>query len=44
MRIAIAMLVVTLAALAAGCNTISGIGQDVKAVGRGIEKAAEKAK
>ncbi len=29
---------------AAGCNTIEGVGKDVKAAGGGIEKAAEKTK
>ncbi|CAG0979666.1 hypothetical protein BURK1_01675 [Burkholderiales bacterium] len=28
----------------AGCNTISGVGQDVKAGGAAIERAAEKSK
>jgi len=32
------------ALLAAGCNTVEGFGQDVKGAGRGIEKAADKAK
>ena len=31
-------------ATAAGCNTIEGLGKDVKAAGGGIEKAAEKTK
>jgi predicted small secreted protein len=37
----------TLAALAvvlAACNTVEGLGKDVKAAGGGIEKAAEKTK
>jgi predicted small secreted protein len=32
------------ALLLAGCNTIEGIGKDVKKGGEAIEKAAEKAK
>ncbi|MEP7061175.1 MAG: entericidin A/B family lipoprotein [Betaproteobacteria bacterium] len=31
-------------ALVSGCNTIEGAGQDVKAGGHAIEKAADKAK
>jgi len=30
--------------LLAGCNTLSGAGQDVQAAGSAVEKAAEKAK
>ena len=32
------------AAIVAGCNTIEGLGKDVKKGGEVIEKAAEKAK
>ena len=32
------------AAAVAGCNTVEGLGKDVKAAGGGIEKAAEKTK
>ena len=28
----------------AGCNTMEGVGQDVSATGRAVEKAADKAK
>jgi len=28
----------------AGCNTVEGVGKDVKATGQAIEKAAEKTK
>lgn len=35
---------VAAAVLLAGCNTIEGIGKDVKKGGEAIEKAAEKAK
>ena len=31
-------------AFAAGCNTVEGVGKDIKAAGGGIEKAAEKTK
>jgi predicted small secreted protein len=34
---------ITLSALA-GCNTMEGVGQDVSATGRAVEKAADKAK
>jgi len=37
-----AMLAAT--ALAAGCNTIEGVGKDVKAAGSSVEKAAAKNK
>jgi predicted small secreted protein len=30
--------------IAGGCNTIEGVGKDVKATGAGIEKAAEQSK
>ena len=29
---------------AVGCNTVEGVGKDVKAAGGAVEKAAEKAK
>ena len=31
-------------AFAGGCNTVEGMGKDIKAAGGGIEKAAEKTK
>jgi predicted small secreted protein len=31
-------------AVTAGCNTVEGMGKDIKAAGGGIEKAAEKTK
>ena len=31
-------------AMVSGCNTVEGAGQDVKATGHAIEKAADKAK
>ena len=33
-----------LALVVAGCNTVEGVGKDVKATGNAIEKAADKAK
>lgn len=42
MRKFLAFIAATL--LMAGCNTIEGIGKDVKKGGEAIEKAAEKAK
>ncbi|WP_051378998.1 entericidin A/B family lipoprotein [Derxia gummosa] len=39
----IALLLAVMAALSA-CNTISGIGKDVQAGGKAVEKAAEKTK
>ncbi|HYG85558.1 MAG TPA: entericidin A/B family lipoprotein [Azospirillum sp.] len=35
---------ITAAALLAGCNTIQGVGQDIKAGGAAIERAAGKTK
>jgi predicted small secreted protein len=32
------------AVAAAGCNTVEGMGKDVKAAGGAVEKAAEKSK
>ncbi len=40
----IAIIIASAFALLAGCNTVEGFGQDVKATGSGIEKAADKAK
>ena len=42
MKKVISLLAVCLAV--AGCNTIEGVGKDVKKGGEAIEKAAEKAK
>jgi predicted small secreted protein len=36
--------VVVLAMLLPGCNTIEGMGKDVQAAGRGVEKAADNVK
>ena len=35
---------IALSALLVGCNTIEGVGKDIKKGGEKIEKAAEKAK
>jgi predicted small secreted protein len=35
---------ITLATALAACNTIEGVGKDVKATGQAIEKAADKNK
>ena len=38
------MLWLVLATVVGGCNTVEGMGKDVKAAGGAIEKAAEKTK
>jgi predicted small secreted protein len=38
------MTVLGFALVAAGCNTVEGVGKDVKASGEAIEKAADKNK
>ena len=40
----IAIIIASAFALLAGCNTVEGFGQDVKGAGKGIEKAADRAK
>ena len=35
---------IAMCALLAGCNTIEGVGKDIKKGGEAIEKAADKAK
>ncbi len=40
----IAIIIASAFAMLVGCNTVEGFGTDVKGAGRGIEKAAEKAK
>jgi predicted small secreted protein len=45
MRKLIALLAaVGLAVVVSGCNTVEGMGKDVKAAGGAVEKAAEKSK
>jgi predicted small secreted protein len=43
-RIAAALLSVGLVLSMAGCNTVEGLGKDVKAAGGAVEKAANKTK
>ena len=38
------LLAATIALALAGCNTVEGLGKDIKKGGEAIEKAAEKAK
>lgn len=40
-QIALASFILTVAALLAGCNTVEGAGQDVKAGGRAIERSVQ---
>ena len=44
MRTFIVMCLAASLALLAGCNTVEGAGKDVKAVGQGVENAADSAK
>jgi predicted small secreted protein len=44
MKLAFAALAFLLAAAAAACNTVEGIGQDAQAAGQAVEDAAEDAK
>ena len=44
MRTFIASWIAAALALLAGCNTIEGAGKDVKAVGQGVESAADQSK
>ncbi|WP_066567136.1 entericidin A/B family lipoprotein [Snodgrassella sp. CFCC 13594] len=37
----ICLLVLASAALLAGCNTVSGVGKDIKAGGQAVQNAAE---
>lgn len=43
-KIAILLALAGFAFAVAGCNTMEGMGKDVKAAGGAVEKAAEKAK
>lgn len=43
MKAIAAVLAAAFLAVLAGCNTMEGVGQDVKAGGRAIERAADKA-
>jgi predicted small secreted protein len=43
-RIAALALIAGLVAAIAGCNTVAGVGKDMKAGGQAIENAADKSK
>jgi entericidin B len=43
-RIAALVVLAGFAAAVSGCNTVEGVGKDVKAAGGAVEKAAEKTK
>jgi len=43
-RIAVSLSLVGLAFALGACNTVEGVGKDVKATGQAIEKAADKNK
>jgi predicted small secreted protein len=43
-KLAALLTLVGFAFVAAGCNTVEGVGKDVKATGGAIEKAADKSK
>jgi entericidin B len=44
MKIAGLLTMICIAIACAGCNTIEGVGKDVKATGQAIENTADKAK
>ena len=44
MKTAFAALAFLLAAAAAACNTVEGVGEDVSAAGKAIDESAEEAK
>jgi len=43
-RLAVLTLIAGLVAAITGCNTVAGVGKDMKAGGQAIESAADKAK
>jgi predicted small secreted protein len=43
-KLAAVLALVGFAVAVAGCNTVEGVGKDVKATGGAIEKAADKSK
>ena len=43
-RLAVVSLIAGLVAAIAGCNTVAGVGKDMKAGGQAIENAADKSK
>ena len=44
MKVTFAAIAFLLAAAAAACNTVEGLGQDTKAAGQAVEDAADEAK
>lgn len=44
MKTLLALIIAMALGTLAGCNTMEGVGQDVSATGRAVEKAADKAK
>jgi predicted small secreted protein len=42
MKTVLSVLIVSAAALLAGCNTVKGVGQDIQKAGTAIEDAAKK--
>ena len=43
-RLVALLVILGVASMVAGCNTIEGAGKDVKAAGSGVEKAAKSTK
>jgi predicted small secreted protein len=43
-RLAAAAALFTFAITLAGCNTVEGVGKDIKATGNAVEKAADKSR
>ena len=43
-KLAVLLSLIGFALVLAGCNTVEGVGKDVKATGQAIEKAAERTK
>ena len=44
MRKAVILALSAVAVLAAGCNTVSGVGKDISAAGRAVSRTADDAK
>ncbi|NDP41388.1 MAG: entericidin A/B family lipoprotein [Aromatoleum sp.] len=44
MKALLALIIATALATLAGCNTVEGVGRDVKATGQAVEKAADENK
>jgi predicted small secreted protein len=43
-KLAAVLAIAAMTGLAAGCNTVEGVGKDIKATGSAVEKAADNAK